>query len=84
MQLVSSYLKSFLKQEGEQKGNGLCKPERPVLWSHQVPAAMGIWEERLVSNWWLGALGWKVEFRRNGGAGDWDYKKIRDFFCKGA
>ena len=60
-QLVSSYLKSLLRREGEQRGNGLCKPEQPVLWSHQVPAAMGIWEERLVSNWWLGALGQKVE-----------------------
>lgn len=81
MQLVSSYLKSLLKQEGEQRENGLCKPEQPVLQSLLVPAAMGTWEESLVSDWWLGALGWKAEFGRDGEAWDRDYKKIRDFFA---
>lgn len=61
------------------EGKRALQARAAVLRSDQVPAAMGTWEERLVSNWWLGALGRKVEFRRNGDAWDRDYKKIRDF-----
>lgn len=81
MQLVSSYLKSLLKQEGEQRENGLCKPEQPVLQSLLVPAAMGTWEESLVSKWWLGGLGLKAQFGRNGDIWDQAYRKKRDFFA---
>lgn len=55
------HLKPLLRQEGEQRTKGLCKPEQPGLWSQQLPAAMGMWEERLVSNCWLEALREEIE-----------------------
>lgn len=57
------HLKPLLRQEGEHRRKGLCKPEQPGLWSQLLPATMGTGEERLVSNWWLEALAEDTEMK---------------------
>lgn len=52
MQLMSSYWKSFQKQEREQRGNGVCKPGQSVQASHQ-----GMCEKQVVSDWGWGLHG---------------------------